>query len=407
MVKFAILKAAILLAVAIGDAAAANLDQLTGYATLNGGTTGGAGGPSVTVTSKDAFLAAIKGTSPKIVYVSGIIDLGTGITADIGDNTSVIGVGSNSGFTNSGLRVKKAKNVIIRNLKISHVPGGDCIGIESSSNVWVDHNDLSNDRDHDKDYYDGLLDIKAASDYVTVSWNHFHDHWKGSLIGHSDSATGDKGHLTVTVHHNWWSNVNSRGPSVRFGSAHVYNNYYQDIPTSGIHSRMGANVFVENNVFRNVVDSVKTTDDSKEDGYVNMKGNDFGDSPPNPAKITQTNSWTPPYSVTADDVSSVISAVQSGAGVGKVSGGGGGVVTPPTTTTQSAGTTTKASTTKISSTKTSTTTTKVSTIKTTTTKSTGGSGNCSPLYGQCGGQGPFLVTQSLPEVFPLERFCVK
>lgn len=42
--------------------------------------------------------------------------------------------------------------MIIRNIKISKVlaSAGDAIGIQASSNVWIDHNDLSSDRDHDK-----------------------------------------------------------------------------------------------------------------------------------------------------------------------------------------------------------------------------------------------------------------
>lgn len=39
--------------------------------------------------------------------------------------------------------------------------------------------------------YDGLLDITHASNLVTVSWNKFHDHWKGSLVGHSDNNAGE------------------------------------------------------------------------------------------------------------------------------------------------------------------------------------------------------------------------
>lgn len=44
------------------------------------------------------------------------------------------------------------KNVIIRNVKISKVlaSAGDAIGIQAASQVWVDHLDLSSDRDHDK-----------------------------------------------------------------------------------------------------------------------------------------------------------------------------------------------------------------------------------------------------------------
>jgi pectate lyase len=35
-----------------------------------------------------------------------------------------------------------------------------CIS-EYSNNVWIDHVDVSSDRDHDKDYYDGLIDVNA------------------------------------------------------------------------------------------------------------------------------------------------------------------------------------------------------------------------------------------------------
>jgi hypothetical protein len=33
---------------------------------------------------------------------------------------------------------------------------------EYSNNVWIDHVDVSSDRDHDKDYYDGLIDVRAS-----------------------------------------------------------------------------------------------------------------------------------------------------------------------------------------------------------------------------------------------------
>ena len=53
------------------------------------------------------------------------------------------------------MRVLNQENVILRNLKISKVlaSAGDAIGIQAASNVWVDHVDLSSDRDHDKDLY--------------------------------------------------------------------------------------------------------------------------------------------------------------------------------------------------------------------------------------------------------------
>jgi pectate lyase len=52
-----------------------------------------------------------------------------------------------------GFSVSNQKNVIIRNVKISKVLAdyGDAIGIQYSSNIWIDHVDVSSDRDQDKD----------------------------------------------------------------------------------------------------------------------------------------------------------------------------------------------------------------------------------------------------------------
>lgn len=38
---------------------------------------------------------------------------------------------------------------------------------------------------------------------------------------------------------------------MRFGEGHVYNNYYKDILTTAINSRMGAKMRIEHNVFEN------------------------------------------------------------------------------------------------------------------------------------------------------------
>jgi pectate lyase-like protein len=58
---------------------------------------------------------------------------------------------------------------------------------------------------------------------VTISNSFIHDHFKTSLIGHSDSnAAQDTGKLHVTYANNYWKNTNSRNPSIRFGTAHMY-----------------------------------------------------------------------------------------------------------------------------------------------------------------------------------------
>jgi pectate lyase len=87
-------------------------------------------------------------------------------------------------------------------------------------------------------YEDGQIDIIRASDFVTVSWNYFHDHWKSSLVGNDATFRDlDFGHLHVTYHHNYWRNMGTRGPAGRFGHQHVYNNLYEDFLYQAIHSR--------------------------------------------------------------------------------------------------------------------------------------------------------------------------
>ncbi|GIE98730.1 pectate lyase family protein [Paractinoplanes rishiriensis] len=72
-----------------------------------------------------------------------------------------------------------------------------------STNVWIDHNDFSNGGD-------GLLDITHGSDFITVSWNRFHNHDKTLLLGHADdNSAEDNGHLRVTYVHNYFDGTTS------------------------------------------------------------------------------------------------------------------------------------------------------------------------------------------------------
>lgn len=300
----------------IQPAGAAPADPLVGY---GAGTTGGAGGATVTVSSLSALTSAVSGSTAKIVKISGTIS-GSG-DVKVGSNKTILGIGSSSTLSGVGLVLKSVTNVIIRNLTIHNVTAssgnGDAIHIEKSTHLWIDHNNLYSDLSHGKDYYDGLLDITHAGDYITVSWNRFHDHYKVSLVGHSDSnGSEDTGHLHVTYHHNWFYNVNSRLPSIRFGTAHIYNNYYQNVGDSAVHSRENAQVLVQNNVFRSVGTALTTTGDSKVDGYANASGNDYGGAK---VTITKNGSFTnPPYGYTLDSTSSVIGNVTAYSGVGIV-----------------------------------------------------------------------------------------
>lgn len=57
---------------------------------------------------------------------------------------------------------------------------GDAVTIQLSTNVWVDHCDLSGDETVGKDTYDGLVDLSHAADFVTISNTYFHNHVSSS-----------------------------------------------------------------------------------------------------------------------------------------------------------------------------------------------------------------------------------
>jgi pectate lyase len=302
------------------DASASTWDQ-QGWSTMTGGTNGGGSGPVITVTSLSALTSAAASSTQETINVNGHFTCSTEIK--VASNKTIYGVGASSGLTGCGLNLKSVNNVIIRNVNIAKVPAsvgnGDAIHIEKATHIWIDHNDLSSDTSHGTDFYDGLLDITHAGDYITVSWNKEHDHIKCDLLGHSDdNAAEDTGHLRVTYHDNWFSNCDQRGPRVRFGNpVHVYNNYYANSGTYGVASTCNAGVFVENNYFENTAHSVVTQTGSSPSGNVKLSGNFLANSG-TPASRNSSSVAAIPYFYTLDPGSSVKSIVTSQAGTGKV-----------------------------------------------------------------------------------------
>lgn len=302
------------------NAMAATFNQ-EGWSTMAGGTTGGGNGPVVTVSSLSAFTSAVGSSTQQTVNLNGHFTCSTEIT--VTSNKTVHGVGANSGLTGCGLKLKGVNNVIIRNLVISKVPAsvgdGDAIHVEKATRIWIDHNDVSSDTSHGTDYYDGLIDITHAADYITVSWNKEHDHIKCDLLGHSDdNASEDTGHLRVTFHHNWFNNCDQRGPRVRFGNpVHVYNNYYYNSGTYGIESTCNAGVYVERNYFENTPHTVVNQTGSSPTGNVKLLNNYLVNSG-NPVSSNPGAVAAIPYSYTVDANNTVKSIVMNGAGTGKV-----------------------------------------------------------------------------------------
>ena len=281
---------------------------LVGFAAFNGTTTGGAGGPEQTVTNGADFMAAINSSGARIVRVQGTITI-SGMVP-VSSNKSILGVGSNAVVTGGGLNISEDSNIIIRNIRFQN-SDDDGINIqESSHHIWIDHCDFTN-------HFDGALDIKRASDFITVSWNHFFDQDKNMLVGHSDdNGAQDRGHLRVTYHHNWFDGTNQRNPRTRFGNpVHVFNNYYLNVGDYGIASTMESGVRAENNFFENTESPMELGQGSSPAGTLVQSGNVFVNSGP-PVSSGSVNAI--PYAYTLEPGSSVGTSVRNGAGVGRI-----------------------------------------------------------------------------------------
>jgi pectate lyase len=289
--------------------------QADGFASVNAlgrnGTTGGAAGPTVTVTN-GADLARYAGANtPYTIMVSGRIAIDDMITV-VADK-SILGVGSTAEITGGGLQMgsttRPGNNVIVRNIRFSGAEDDSISVTNNAHHVWIDHNEFLPG-------YDGSLDIKRKSTYVTVSWNHFQGTDKSMLLGHSDSYSADIGYLKVTYHHNFFDGSNQRHPRARFGDpVHVYNNYYRDIGLYGIASTQNAGVLAEGNYFENVpfpCHSVTGYADS-DPGRLVQRANVFVNSGVCEAggAVAEPSTY---YSYQLDAASSVPSAVVAGAG---------------------------------------------------------------------------------------------
>ena len=281
---------------------------LAGWATQNGGTTGGGSAATTTVTSASALTTALASTSAAVIRVSGTISC-SGMLR-VRSNKTILG---NSGATISGcgFNINGDRNVIIRNLNFRNW-GDDAINVqESATNIWIDHNSFT-------DGYDGAVDIKRGSDFITVSWNRVFGHDKSMLLGHSDdNGSQDIGHLRVSYHHNWFDGSNQRHPRVRFGNpVHVYNNLYSNVGGYGVASTEGAGVLVEGNYFENTDDPYHLGEGDSGPGTLVARNNCFVNS-----GSGQTGGSVAgiPYSYSLDTACNVKSIVSGGAGAGRIS----------------------------------------------------------------------------------------
>ena len=299
-----------------------------------GGTTGGAGGKVVKADNFSQLQAYLQATDPYIVIVDHDITTGikcyvddinsgkllddqsgkSGVETTYGErimvapNKTLIGVvdpatGKAPLFSHITFVMQSVDNIIIRNCRFTmkgvpvlrtgenkivawrngaqvEVGDPDCIGIQADKvsaktnwggHIWVDHCEFFNGDAANKDRYDGLLDCKNNVQWMTFSYNYFHDHDKSCLWGKGDSDVYENCR-TISFHHNFFDNIQgSRLPLQRGGHVHYYNNYMRGCE-DGWDIREGAVAYVEGCYFENTKSPIRSDrggslNISKAEGY--------------------------------------------------------------------------------------------------------------------------------------------
>ncbi|GAB2961363.1 pectate lyase [Streptomyces pseudoechinosporeus] len=227
-----------------------------GFASTDGGTTGGAAGKTVTVTTYEQLKQYATAAEPYVIKVAGEIKVTPfGTELRVASNKTIVGVGTKGHIVNGGFFLKAGvSNVIIRNLTIRDTrmpeddPGDDsfdydAIQMDTADHIWIDHNRLER-------MNDGLIDSRKDTTNLTVSWNVLREGNKTFGIGWTDNVTAQ-----MTIHHNWISGTNSRNPSIdNVANAHMYNNYLHNVAGYGSWSRGASDTVIENSYFENVKD---------------------------------------------------------------------------------------------------------------------------------------------------------
>jgi pectate lyase len=296
-----------------------------GWASANGGTTGGAGGSEVTVSTMADLQKYAKMTGKYVIWVKGTMGSygtrgdGNGDRVALSDDKTILGLPG--AHVKGGFDLDNVKNVIIRNLVVEG-PGAvdndggtagegrhDAISVvNESKNIWFDHLSVM-------DGEDGNTDITKASDFVTISWTKFTytdksypsgtsgmSHRYCNLLGGSDTekssgGAASDGKLSVTFYKTWWgTGVAERMPRVRFGKVHVANCLFNSADKGQGHcvrAAFKADVLVENNVFIgqkkpiDLFDNDFTAITAKNNAFTDCTGNTAGSG----------TAFTPPYAL--------------------------------------------------------------------------------------------------------------
>ncbi|TDZ61510.1 Pectate trisaccharide-lyase [Colletotrichum trifolii] len=186
----------------------------TGFASLNGGTTGGKGGRIVTARSHAELVALANATEPLVIR-------------------TIVGVGAGAKIVGGGfVGIANHSNIILGNLQISdtYIPEDyngrsedwDGLQVDTGTNIWIDHVTFAR-------MADGLLDLRKDTDYVTVSNCLFSSHNKAFGIGWTPNVVSK-----MTVNDDFFHSTNQCNPSAdNLLVCHMYNNYFLNVTSYG------------------------------------------------------------------------------------------------------------------------------------------------------------------------------
>jgi pectate lyase len=298
----------------------------------------------VTVSTYADLKMYAESTTASVIRVQGTIANGAnGGKVSIKSNKTIVGVGSTAFLNGVGLEIASSNNVIIQNLRMTmmgvttrvdtpgvytssddeglpaiQVNGGDVISISGTSkNIWIDHCELYNEDpavQTNHDLYDGLIDVKGQTGFITISWNYLHDHHKGGLVGASDTDLYDD--RKITFHHNYYNKVLLRIPMYRGAVGHFFNNYVVGAQDAS-EIRAGTCVRVEKNYYEALHYSIYTPSDAPgmTERIDNVEVSRTSRAYPANCTANIPYSYSSALTGTTNDVKTV---VPQGAGVGKV-----------------------------------------------------------------------------------------
>lgn len=276
------------------------------------------------------------------------------IQLNLKSNTTIIGLGNNSGIRGGTISISGIENVVIRNLTLvdsidmfpHHEKNDgfnaqfDCITIQGSStaNIWIDHctmkdtlvmQHVQSGTKEKWQNYDGLCDIKGDGKGITVSNCHMYHHDKTMLVGSSDDE-GDNTVRKLSIINNHFDTCVQRLPMARNSQFHVLNNWYTfdktqsvgDGKTKGdycIGARKGALIYSEANYFdSNMQYSIRGSESTASTAKVYDTGS-VDNNTKKTSEYTEVSSapFTVPYSyepMTAENAKTYVAA-NAGAGV--------------------------------------------------------------------------------------------